>query len=89
MCGHTVSLLLFGLLRLVIVNKRRQLRLLKFYLYWGGFFFSGSFGLGWIFGFGVLSLQGQLVFLDGCKELSVFFLRDGVVLFDAANNVPK
>lgn len=37
----------------------------------------------------MLSLQGQLVFLDGCKELSVFFLRDGVVLFDAANNVPK
>lgn len=37
----------------------------------------------------MFSLQGQLVLLDGCKQLSVFFLRDCVVLFDAGYDFRK
>lgn len=57
---HPVSLLLLGLLRLVVVNKGRQLRLLQFYLSpnRSNLLLSLSLGLGRAFGLGVLSLEG-------------------------------
>lgn len=56
---HPVSLLLSGFLRLVFVNKRRELRFLEFDLSPNNRYFFLSLPLlaSWVFGLGVFSLQ--------------------------------